>query len=399
MASLAAIADDTTATINLAEPSEALDVSPMPISVVEAYPDLRVSRPIVVTGAGDGSGRLFIASQTGEIYFIDEGDVGASEPTLFMDLGDAVSYKDRENEEGLLGLAFHPQFKSNGRFFVYYTTTQRPHVSVISEFSVIDGKDSQGDPSSEIELMRIQQPFWNHNGGTILFGPDGFLYIGLGDGGKANDPLQSGQDLSKLLGSILRIDIDQPGDEKPYSIPKDNPFVDEQHAWPEIYARGLRNVWRMSFDPANGDLWCGDVGQNLWEEVNLIQKGGNYGWSLREAAHSFQANGKGSGPRADLIDPLVEYPHTDDWGKSVTGGAVYRGTATPELAGYYLYGDYVTGRLWAMKYDASSKSVTENREIAWDKLPVFTFGQTDGGEVLMTTQAGGGRIYKFVAKP
>lgn len=386
-------------TINLADPPASLNVSPMPVQVVEAYPKLRVSRPIVVSGAGDGSGRLFIASQTGEIYFINESDTDVEEPTLFMNLSETVSYKDRENEEGLLGLAFHPKFRENGYFYVYYTTSERPHVSIISRFNTLKGDANRADPASELELMEIQQPFWNHNGGTLVFGPDGYLYIGLGDGGKGNDPLQSGQDNSKLLGTILRIDVDHKSGELNYAIPQDNPLVGQQNVWPEIYAWGIRNIWRMSFDPKTGDLWAADVGQNDWEEIDLITKGGNYGWSLREGAHPFTLGGnKGSGPSRDLIDPLIEYPHTDDWGKSVTGGAVYRGAATPSLDGYYLYGDYVSGRLWALRYDAAQKKVTENRPIEWSQFPVFTFGQTDSGEVLMSTMMAGGRIYKFVAK-
>ncbi|MEM9368106.1 MAG: PQQ-dependent sugar dehydrogenase [Planctomycetota bacterium] len=390
---------ENTSTINLAEPPASLNTQPMPIKVVEAYPNLRINRPIVITGAGDDSGRLFVAGQTGEVYSFDETDSEIEEAELFVDLSDRVMYKDRENEEGLLGLTFHPDFKSNGRFVVYYTTSSRPHVSVISEFTTQDKTgQSMGDASSERELMVIPQPFWNHNGGTVKFGPDGYLYIALGDGGKANDPLKSGQDLSKLLGSILRIDVDRSGEQVPYAIPDDNPLVGRANVWPEIYAWGIRNIWRMSFDPKTGDLWAADVGQNEWEEVNLIRMGGNYGWSLREAGHKFTRDGnKGSGPRADLIDPLVEYPHTDDWGKSVTGGAVYRGTQTPALDGYYLYGDYITGKLWALKLD-DSQQVSENRPIAWSNLPVFTFGQTDSGEVLMSTMMGGGRIYKFVSK-
>ncbi|MCG8648698.1 MAG: PQQ-dependent sugar dehydrogenase [Pirellulales bacterium] len=386
-------------TIDLSKPPASLDTSPMPIKVVPAYPNLRVERPIVLTGAGDQSGRLFIAGQKGKIHFIDVGDTEVSEPTLFMDITSSVAYKDRENEEGLLGLAFHPKFKENGQFFVYYTTSDRPHVSIVSRFELSKSNPNQGDRASETEILEIQQPFWNHNGGTLAFGPDGYLYIALGDGGKANDPLGSGQDLSKLLGSILRIDVDQPSDSRPYSIPQDNPLVGRSGVWPEIYAWGIRNIWRMAFDPQTGDLWAADVGQNLWEEVNLITPGGNYGWSLRESAHRFTLGGnEGSGPRADLIDPLVEYPHTDDWGKSVTGGAVYRSNRTPLLNGYYLYGDYVSGRLWALKYDRQKKMVTENRPIAWDQLPVFTFGQTDDGEVLMSTMTAGGRIYRFVEK-
>lgn len=388
----------TSPTINLAKPPAELDVSPLGVKVVEAYPNLRIDRPIVITGAGDGSGRLFIADQFGQIHVIDEADTEVEEAEVFIDIRDSVTYKERENEEGLLGLAFHPKFSENGKFYLYYTISEQPHVSVISQFNLSESHPKLGDPASEVELMRIQQPFWNHNGGTLVFGPDGYLYVGLGDGGKANDPLLSGQDLSKLLGSILRIDVDRTSGDRPYGIPDDNPLVGKDGVWPEIYAWGLRNVWRMSFDPKTGDLWAADVGQNDWEEVNLIVKGGNYGWSLREGANRFTlGGGEGSGPRPDLIDPLIEYPHTDDWGKSVTGGAVYRGTKTPMLDGYYLYGDYVSGRLWALKYDAEQGRVVENRPIPWQQLPVFTFGQTDDGEVLMSTMMGGGRIYRFVA--
>jgi len=397
-ASLPPLGHAQSPTINLANPPADLNTQPLPVRVVEAYPNLRIERPIVITGAGDGSGRLFIASQLGQIYSIKQNDKDVEEPQLFIDLSESVAYKDRENEEGFLGLAFHPKFKENGHFYVYYTTTDRPHVSVLSRFTATDKDRSQGDPKSEVELMQIQQPFWNHNGGTIDFGPDGYLYVALGDGGKGNDPLISGQDLSKLLGSILRIDVDNSTADRPYAIPKDNPFADRTDAWPEIYAYGVRNIWRMAFDRKTNDLWAADVGQNEWEEVNLISKGGNYGWSLREGAHKFTlGGGKGADFSPELTDPLIEYPHTDDWGKSITGGAVYRGTATPLLDGYYLYGDYVTGRLWALKYDRDAKKVLENRPIAWEQLPVFTFGQTDDGEVLFSTMMAGGRIYRFEA--
>ncbi len=386
-------------TINLAQPTADLNTSPIDVSVVEAYPNLHIDRPIVITGAGDGSKRLFVASQQGPIYWIDQNDSKVEEPNLFMDISDRVSYKDHENEEGLLGLTFHPKFEENGFFYIYYTTKQRPHVSVLSRFTATGRDHRVADPNSELELMRIPQPFWNHNGGTIVFGPDGFLYVALGDGGKGNDPLQSGQDVSKLLGSILRIDVDHKSDGFNYKIPDDNPFANNPNAWPEIYAYGVRNIWRMSFDPKTNDLYAADVGQNDWEEVNIVTLGGNYGWSLREGAHSFTLDGnKGSEARPELIDPLIEYPHTDDWGKSITGGAVYRGKRTPMLDGYYLYGDYVSGRLWAMKFDPKTKTVVENRSIAWNQLPVFTFGQTDDGEVLMSTMMSGGKIFRFDAK-
>ena len=246
-----------------------------------------------------------------------------SDQSCSADLSKRVSYKDRENEEGLLGLTFHPQFKTNGYFFVYYTTREQPHTSVISRFSAVDGRTV--DLASEVKLMEIQQPFWNHNGGTIVFGPDGYLYVALGDGGKANDPLGSGQDISTLLGSVLRIDVDKTSEKIPYAIPSDNPLVGKPEARPEIFAFGIRNIWRMAFDKKTGDLWAADVGQNEWEEVNLIRAGGNYGWNLREAAHAFTlGGGPGSGPRAELNDPIAEYPHTEAWGKSITGGAVYR---------------------------------------------------------------------------
>ena len=380
-------------TIDLANPPRSLNTTPMPVKVVDAYPRLRIARPIVLTGAGDGSGRLFIAGQRGRIFVIDASDHDVERADLYVDLSKRVAYKDRENEEGLLGLAFHPDFQKNGYFYVYYTSSQRPHLSVLSRFSALN--EDHGDANTELKLMEIQQPFWNHNGGTIKFGPDGFLYVALGDGGKANDPLGSGQNLSTLLGSILRIDVDQPSGEQPYSIPPDNPFVGKDTARSEIYAFGIRNIWRMAFDSKTGDLWAADVGQNEWEEINLIRAGGNYGWNLREAAHAFTLGGSGAGPRPDLIEPLVEYPHTDLWGKSITGGAVYRGSRTPVLDGYYLYGDYISGRLWALKYDSVTATVTENRPMIWDNLPVFTFGQTDDGEVLMSTMSGGGRIYRF----
>lgn len=391
-------AESESPTINLAEPPAGLDTTPLPIEVVEAYPELRIERPIVLTGAGDQSGRLFIANQFGQIFWIKQDDEMAEEAQPFLDIRSRVRYADNQNEEGLLGLAFHPKFSANGQLFVYYTTTDRPHTSVISRFTLTGDADGPVDPDSEEVLMTIHQPFWNHNGGTLVFGPDGYLYIGLGDGGKGDDPLSSGQDLAKIFGSILRIDVDRKSPGRAYAVPEDNPFVGQKQVWPEIYAYGIRNIWRMAFDPATGHLWAADVGQSDWEEINIIRKGGNYGWSLREGANKFTRGGKGSGPREDLIDPLVEYPHTDDWGKSITGGAVYRGQRVPILTGMYLYGDYVSGRLWALKLDDDTMQVVANRPIKWQQLPVFTFGQTDDGEVLMSTMMGGGRIYRFQQK-
>jgi quinoprotein glucose dehydrogenase len=266
---------------------------------------------------------------------------------------------------------------------------------VISRFRVSKKDPGKADPASEEEILRIKQPFWNHNGGTLAFGPDGCLYVGLGDGGSARDPHRNGQNLKTLLGSILRIDVDKKSDGKKYSIPQDNPFVGQKDARPEIWAYGLRNVWRMSFDRKTGALWAGDVGQDIWEEIDLIEKGGNYGWNLREAKHKFGP--KGSEARSDMIDPVWEYHH--NIGKSITGGNVYRGKRVPELVGAYLYADYVSGKVWALRYDEKAKKVVGNHPIEpgescpVKKMPVITFGEDEGGEVYFCDSFG--FLYRF----
>lgn len=385
--------------INASEPvgnktAVGIDESPMPVHVERAFPEVRIDRPILLMHAGDGSGRFFVGSQHGQIYFLS--DENQSEPTLFMDLSEQVTYKDNQNEEGLLGLAFHPQFRENGEFFLYYTSSDEAQLSRISRFRTVPGNPNAGDRASEEILLEMKQPYWNHNGGTLVFGPDGFLYVGLGDGGFRADPLRAGQDLSTLLGKILRIDVDRRDPGMKYAIPEDNPFVNTPGARPEVFAYGLRNVWRMSFDRQTGDFYVADVGQDLWEEVNLVTRGGNYGWSLREAAHPFYQ--KTEEAPAELIDPIWEYPHTEEWGKSITGGNVYRGSRLPELQGYYLYADYVTGRLWALQYDRQLEKVTANRPIAWGpSLPVVSFGETESGDVYFSTVTAGGVIYRFAA--
>ena len=359
------------------------------VEIVQAFPELRIARLIVVTHANDGSNRLFVASQIGKIYcFENKADV--SEPNLYLDIEESVRYIDKENEEGLLGFAIHPDYKKNGQFFLFYTTTDEPHVSVISRFNVSSTDPSKADPDSEVELMRIPQPFWNHNGGTLAFGHDGYLYIALGDGGKANDPFKNGQNLATLNGSILRIDVDKKSKDHNYAIPADNPFVGLKEARPEIYAYGFRNVWRLSFDRKTGALYAADVGQNIWEEINIVVKGGNYGWNLREAKHKFGENGSEASDK--LIDPIFEYHH--DVGKSITGGHVYRGSAVPSLKGMYMYADYVSGKVWALEHTPSGK-ILGNHEIKSMNLPIITFGEDEQGEVYLTTQLGGGIIYKF----
>ncbi len=226
---------------------QTLSAGELPVAVEPVFEEIRFNKPIVITHAGDGSDRLFVAEQEGIIWHV-ENKPDATKRTKFLDMQKKVTWKQNENEEGLLGFAFHPKYKENGEFFVYYTTSETPHVSVISRFRVSKDDPNKADPDFEEELMRIKQPFWNHNGGTLVFGPDGYLYIALGDGGKANDPLKSGQDLSQILGSILRIDVDNKDPGKAYAVPDDNPFVDKKNAKPEIWAYGVRNIWRMAFD-------------------------------------------------------------------------------------------------------------------------------------------------------
>jgi glucose/arabinose dehydrogenase len=375
-------------------PESALDVS-----AVRAFEELIFDRPIVVTHADDGSNRLFVAEQEG-IIRVFRNDPRVEEAAVFLDIDDRCVYRDNQNEEGLLGFAFHPEYSKNGYFYVYYTTTSAEHTSVISRFQVSGDDPNVADPETEYEIMRIRQPFWNHNGGTIAFGPDGFLYIGLGDGGNANDPTGNGQNLTTMLGSILRIDVDKESDGRHYAIPSDNPFVGktfsvgkkrkEVPAAEEIYAYGLRNIWRMAFDEKTGALWAGDVGQNLWEEINIIRKGGNYGWNVREAKHWFRPDGADQ-DRPEMIDPIWEYHH--DVGKSITGGSVYRGSRVPELVGKYVYADYVSGLLWALDYDADNGAVIGNYMLHGDKLPVMSFGEDESGEIYFTTPFG--MLYRF----
>ncbi len=371
-----------------------VDTRPLPIGVTDAFPGVRIARPVVVTHAGDASNRLFVGSQFGVIHVFPN-DAATERTSVFLDIRSKVAYKEIENEKGFLGLAFHPQYATNGRFFVDYTAQENEKLtSVIAEYRVSRINANQAVPQSERVILRIEQPYWNHNGGTLTFGPDGYLYIALGDGGRQSDPSGNGQNLSTLLGSILRIDVDRSDDGKRYAIPDDNPFVSRTNARSEIWAYGFRNVWRMAFDRKTGQLWAGDNGEDLWEEIDLVTRGGNYGWRLREGAHRFGS--RGSGQRGDLIDPIWEYHHRV--GKSIIGGCVYRGRRLPELVGAYLYGDYVTGDIWALRYDAARKVVTENRPVFSNRLPLMTFGEDEGGEVYVTTMFSGGVIYGFIRR-
>ena len=376
-------------------PPAGVDETPLPVSAVRAFEFLSFDRPVLLTHAGDGTGRVFVASQKGKIFQFPN-DREVEEPTLFADLSARVTFKENENEEGLLGLAFHPDYAANGRAFIYYTTSEAPHTSVVSEFKATgEGLDQRLDLSSEREIFRLKQPYWNHNAGTVAFGPDGMLYVAFGDGGAADDPLDNGQNTGTVFGALLRLDADAAPDAgKNYAVPADNPHVGEPGFLPEIYAHGFRNPWRFSFDRDTGELWLADVGQNLWEEINVVEPGGNYGWSLYEAFHPFPPDRKlAYDDGAGLSFPVWEYDH--DAGKSITGGHVYRGEQVPELAGKYLYGDYVTGRLWALGRGADGEAKS-NREIAGLKHPVVSFGEGPDGEVYFLTTFG--QIYTFAGE-
>jgi glucose/arabinose dehydrogenase len=368
----------------------------LPITVERAFPNLRFERPIYLTAPSDGTNRIAVVSQLGKVWIFPNKD-DVEEKSELLDITAETVYKDRENEEGLLGLAFHPKFKENREFFVYYTTTGAKHTSVLKRFKVSKDDPNRADPNSGEELFRTpEKENWNHNGGTIAFGPDGFLYIAIGDGGAANDPWGNGQAINTVLGKILRIDIDHKDPGLNYAIPKDNPFVGLEGARGEIWALGLRNVWRMAFDPKTKWLWAGEVGQDLWEEINIIVKGGNYGWNIREAFHPFSVSANrqpkpGPAPEkivGQLIEPIFEYHHS--LGKSITGGCVYRGKAVPELVGKYLFADYVSGKVYALTYDEKTEKTTAVDQLQQEvgrTMPVFSFGEDENHEVyLMTTE-------------
>jgi glucose/arabinose dehydrogenase len=344
--------------------------------------------PDGVTNAADRSGRLFVNEQAGKVRVVSAG--GALSAMPFVDLTSRIK---SGGERGLLGLAFHPGFATNRRLFVDYTRA-KDGATVVSELRAsADG--SRADPSSERIILIVTQPFANHNGGQLAFGPDGYLYIGLGDGGSGGDPYGNGQNRKVLLGKILRIDVDGPhAAGQAYAIPPDNPYAAGGFApgegRPEVWAYGLRNPWRFSFDRATGDLYIGDVGQNAWEEIDrqpLDPPGGaNYGWNLMEGNHCFQS---GCAPTG-LTMPIAEYSH--QLGCSVTGGYVYRGTAQPALRGVYIFGDYCSGRLFTVH---SNGGAFTTRTVADTALNISSFGEDEAGELYLVDLSGGG-LYRVV---
>ena len=333
-----------------------------------------------------GSPRALVVEQGGRVrQLIPDG----SDHPVVLDLTDRVV---AGGEMGLLGLAFHPAFPRNGRVFLNYTTQADGRLGTrISEFR-FEPDTLAGDPGSERILLRYEQPYRNHNGGMVLFGPDGYLYIGTGDGGAANDPHDHGQRLDSLLGKMLRLDVDRPEAGLPYGLPADNPFLGRPGGRPEIYAYGLRNPWRYSFDRQTGDLWCGDVGQNAREEIDLITRGGNYGWRLMEGFIR-TPKVKADHVPADLIPPVVDYPRSE--GVSVTGGYVYRGTRYPALQGLYLYADFGSGNLWGLRY--SQGRIVENTKLISRGPPLSSFAEDASGELYAVGYAG--TLYRIKAKP
>ncbi|MEI6241009.1 MAG: family 16 glycoside hydrolase [Planctomycetia bacterium] len=390
------------------EPLAVLDDGTVPVRAVPAFPGLEWEgwspqaddgtaatplRPLLVTHAGDGSGRVFVLDQAGMIHVVaPAGEPGANRARLFLDLRERTAPWGKENEEGLLGLALHPRFRETGEFFVCYCVRgDSKRTERISRFRMRATDRDGADPASEEVLLSIEQPFPNHNGGSIAFGGDGMLYVGLGDGGGANDPLAAGQDLDTWLGKVLRIDVDRRDPGRAYAVPSDNPFVGHEHARPEIFASGFRNPWQIAFDHETGRLWAADVGQHLTEEIDVVEKGGNYGWSLKEGTSAFGRVAAGAG----MIDPVWEYDH--GIGKSITGGFVVRGSTVPALEGGYLYGDHVSGRMWALWQQPDGR--IENKSVPWNGLPIFGFGRDEAGNVYaLTSSATGQGVFRITAE-
>jgi len=382
---------------------------PLPkIALRPIFPKLECTWPVWMEETPDGSQRFAIVEQDGTVFIAPKGTDGAA-ARPFLNIEDRKPHASLE--QGLLSLAFHPQFKSNGLFYIYYSQ-QEPRRSVISEFKVSADDASRADMKSERILLEIPQPSEFHKAGLLCFGPDGFLYIGLGDGGGQNDQNGAAQNTGVLPGKILRIDVNtratvgMQGTRRtlPYGIPSDNPFVGEPEFWEnsvrrEIWAYGLRNPWRFSFDRQTGEMWAGDVGQDRWEEVNLIVKGGNYGWGVREGTHHFKPGPEG----AHYIDPVVEYPHNPNLvaqakfpdhsiGACVVGGYVYRGKKYPALQGVYLYADYALGTFWGFRY--GDGRVMVRGTLLEQPKNITSFAEDLDGELYALTSDG--HIYSII---
>lgn len=346
------------------------------------FEQVEFSKPILMLQAPNNDSQWYIVEKGGRVLRVTT-NAGGVQSSTFLDISERVD--SGPNEAGLLGMAFHPQYQTNGLVYLSYTASDPSLTSIISRVTrSSDGNSLQAD--TEEVLLRVNQPYSNHNGGHIAFGPDGFLYIGLGDGGSGGDPRGHGQNTTTLLGSMLRIDVNNGA---PYGIPASNPFASGEQGRPEIYAWGLRNPWRWSFDKTTGALWVADVGQNSWEEVSVMNASGNYGWNAKEGTHCYESS---RCDKPEFVDPVIEYSH--EYGCSVTGGYVYRGSANPDLRGTYLYSDYCSGTLWGAKDNGNGEYVST--EILSTGLNVASFAEGNNGEIYIVHL--GGEIYQIVAR-
>jgi glucose/arabinose dehydrogenase len=362
-------------------------------AIAEAFPLLAFNRPVDLQSPPDGTDRVFVVEQDGMIHvFPNRPDADVAE--VFLDLRERVNRDG--NEMGLLGLAFPADYGHSGVFYVNYTARKLlRRVTRVSRLTA-GPYPNAADVASELTVIEIPQPWANHNGGQVAFGPDGMLYIAMGDGGSGGDPRGNAQNRASLLGKILRLDVFQ----HPYTIPDDNPFYQNDHGWqPEIFAYGLRNPWRISFDRATGQLWAGDVGQVTWEEIDIIQSGKNYGWDCREGFDPYEPADQRSDACTDagpLTDPVWAYGR--DQGISVTGGYVYRGQASPDLVGWYVYADYGSGRIWALRVE---NGAAENRLLVDTDILISSFGCDQAGELLICAHNPGNdptQIYRLVTE-
>jgi glucose/arabinose dehydrogenase len=363
-----------------------MDNPPATYQVIQAFPALSFTRPVDLQHAGDNTNRIFVVEQEGVISVFPN-DMAVTSKKTFLDIKDRVN--DSGNEEGLLGLAFHPNYETNGFFYVNYTASG-PRRTVISRFTVSGDADA-ADVGSEYIIMEFNQPFSNHNGGQLSFGADGFLYIATGDGGSGGDPDENGQSRETLLGKILRIDVNSEEEGNKYAIPDDNPYKDNDDGYrEEIYAYGLRNPWRFSFDPVTNWLWTGDVGQNQYEEIDIIEKGGNYGWDIMEGNHCFEPSSGCN--QAGLKLPIWEYPRS--MGISVTGGFVYRGSEHDDLYGKYIYADFGSGRIWSINFKNLNSVV--NTQLLQAPFNISSFGVDQNNELYICSFDD--KIYKLEEK-
>ncbi len=353
---------------------------PSPYQTKVAFPKLRFEEPLAMTVV-PGTDQLVVAERWGKIFTFTN-DPQTAKKQLLFDIGRMI-----------VGLVLHPEFSKNGVMFVTSILDRdnpSPKGTRLSKFTI--GRDRSSAATLKTEQTLLEWSSNGHTGGCLNFGPDGFLYVAVGDGSGIADQLKTGQDISDLEASMLRLDVDRPRASRPYSVPTDNPFVGVKGARPEIWAYGLRQAWRFSFDRVTGDLWAGDVGQDLWEMIHVIKKGSNYGWSIKEATHPFRPERK-PGP-TPIVPPIVEHPHSDF--RSITGGYVYRGTRLADLKGAYIYGDFDTGKIWSLRY--RNGKVSDHRELADTQLRIVDFGEDADGEIYLV-HFSGGEIHRLVPSP